>query len=184
MNKEPGHSVDLALCLIARRPTLTICEGFVQEISIDSPQVCPTLETHERGTDYMKKTVLILLGTVLIVAGCSSSSGPAKTVAVKAVNMAFEPKEVSVAQGQPVKVTFSNADSLLHDWSIAKLPAKVGESMGDEHGHEKRDSVHVAADAGKSGTIEFTPTESGTYVITCTVPGHKEAGMTGKLVVS
>lgn len=32
-------------------------------------------------------------------------------------------------------------------------------------------------------TFEFTPTKAGEFDITCTVPGHKEAGMVAKLIV-
>ncbi|MDA0302102.1 MAG: plastocyanin/azurin family copper-binding protein [Chloroflexi bacterium] len=43
--------------------------------------------------------------------------------------------------------------------------------------------MHVAAEAGRVAEIEFTPTQAGTYVFYCTVPGHREAGMEGKLIV-
>jgi uncharacterized cupredoxin-like copper-binding protein len=36
---------------------------------------------------------------------------------------------------------------------------------------------------GQAGTLEFTPTKPGTYEFICTVPGHKEAGMVGALIV-
>ncbi len=32
-------------------------------------------------------------------------------------------------------------------------------------------------------TFEFTPTKAGEFAITCTVPGHKEGGMVGKMIV-
>jgi uncharacterized cupredoxin-like copper-binding protein len=36
---------------------------------------------------------------------------------------------------------------------------------------------------GQTNQLEFTPTAAGTYEFWCTVPGHKEAGMIGKLIV-
>ena len=36
---------------------------------------------------------------------------------------------------------------------------------------------------GETGTLEFTPTAAGEYQIDCNLPGHKEAGMIGKLIV-
>jgi uncharacterized cupredoxin-like copper-binding protein len=41
----------------------------------------------------------------------------------------------------------------------------------------------VAAAGGQSAMLEFTPSKPGTYEFWCTVAGHKEAGMTGTLVV-
>jgi uncharacterized cupredoxin-like copper-binding protein len=43
--------------------------------------------------------------------------------------------------------------------------------------------LHAATSAGETSVIKFTPTEPGTYQIICSVPGHKEAGMTGELIV-
>lgn len=37
--------------------------------------------------------------------------------------------------------------------------------------------------AGEGGTSEFVPSEEGTYYYVCTVPGHREQGMVGKIVV-
>lgn len=37
---------------------------------------------------------------------------------------------------------------------------------------------------GQDGTAEFVPSEAGTYYYVCTVPGHREQGMEGKIVVS
>ena len=38
--------------------------------------------------------------------------------------------------------------------------------------------------SGDSGTSEFIPPEPGTYYYLCTVPGHRELGMVGEIVVS
>lgn len=134
----------------------------------------------------------VVVGAVVMVgvlAGCSSGSGSAnstttaETVELKATNMAFSTKEITVKKGAPVKVVLNNEDSLLHDFSVDKLPAKLKESKGDDHAHSSGSAVHVAADAGKTGSVEFTPTEAGTYTFYCTVPGHKDSGMVGKLIV-
>jgi nitrite reductase (NO-forming) len=37
---------------------------------------------------------------------------------------------------------------------------------------------------GESGTSEFIPSEEGTYYYICTVPGHREQGMVGEIIVS
>ena len=37
---------------------------------------------------------------------------------------------------------------------------------------------------GQSGTSEFIPPEAGTYYYICTVPGHREQGMVGEIIVS
>ena len=37
---------------------------------------------------------------------------------------------------------------------------------------------------GQSGTSEFVPSEPGTYYYICTVPGHREQGMVGQIIVT
>ena len=37
--------------------------------------------------------------------------------------------------------------------------------------------------AGESGTSEWVPTEEGTFYYICTVPGHREQGMVGEIIV-
>ena len=53
-----------------------------------------------------------------------------------------------------------------------------------EHmGSDSMYAVHLPVDKGTQATLEFEPTEAGTYEYFCTVPGHREAGMHGTLTV-
>jgi uncharacterized cupredoxin-like copper-binding protein len=139
----------------------------------------------------MKKWGLVLAAAALsglVLAGCSSSgSSNANPVTVNETmeSLTFGQKELTVQKGQPVKLVVANKDSQLHDFSIDKIPAKVQEehSGGDHDMGGKKPDVHVSVDAGKAGEVTFTPTEAGTYTFYCTVPGHKDSGMVGKLIV-
>ena len=44
--------------------------------------------------------------------------------------------------------------------------------------------LHVTSDPGQRGELEFVPLEPGMYVFFCSVVGHREAGMEGRLIVS
>jgi uncharacterized cupredoxin-like copper-binding protein len=50
--------------------------------------------------------------------------------------------------------------------------------------HQPEYDLHFFARAGESSTLEFTALEPGTYEIFCSIEGHKEAGMIGKLIVA
>ncbi len=126
---------------------------------------------------------LILAG---LLAGCSSGSGsskgPTETVTLTAKDMAFGAKEIKIEKGKTYKLVLQNDDAVEHDFAIEKMPVKVGGSThGDSHGSA---ALHVHAPAGKSESVEFTATESGSYQFVCTVAGHREAGMVGKLIVN
>lgn len=142
----------------------------------------------------MKKWVLSSAAalSILALAGCGSGASGGKTGEapreVKIVNnaMAFDTKEIALTKGQPVKLVLENKDGMLHDFSVEQMPvSEKKEASAGEHGHSQNKlTVHVSADAGKTGSVEFTPTKSGTYAYYCTVPGHRDAGMEGKIIVN
>lgn len=59
-----------------------------------------------------------------------------------------------------------------------------GEALeGASHSHEDA-AVHVHTVGGEEAAVTFTPTEPGVYEFYCSVPGHRDAGMIGTLIVS
>ena len=102
----------------------------------------------------------------------------------------FEPSVVEVPVGHRVKLTLVNDGLVEHDVEIVGVPANdievVGAAEGHERlggGHHEEDVVAAHAEPGTPATVIFTVTEAGEYEFACTIPGHKEAGMVGKLVV-
>jgi len=153
----------------------------------------------------MKKLIYALFALlVLALAACSSSKAPAEPVvtelAITATDIAYDVNHFEAKVGQPVRMTMNNNGALEHDFSIMHMPI-TGEvmtmQMEGDHNEGESDSehdmnmsnmaempeIHVAAPIGASETIEFTPSEAGEYEFFCTVPGHKESGMVGILVV-
>ena len=140
-----------------------------------------------------KLTVLILGALALIAAACSSTpattsstTSGAQEITVEATEFKFAPATIEVMAGRPVKMTLRNKGAIEHDWAIQKIAVTgMKESAGGGHAMSGADkpALHMNAMAGQMGQVEFTPTEKGTYQISCTVAGHKEAGMMGTLVV-
>jgi uncharacterized cupredoxin-like copper-binding protein len=105
--------------------------------------------------------------------------------------MTFNPSSFEVTAGAPVVLTLINEDTLEHDFSILEIPVEsVSEpdAVSAEHqmemGEDAREpAMHVAAEPNATNQVTFTPTRPGTYEFYCTVPGHKEAGMVGTMVV-
>lgn len=137
--------------------------------------------------------IFLFLAAFALV-GCGSSQNAAEPanhqeVTVEAVDLAFTPATVQVPAGQPVKLTLQNSGALEHDFSIMEIEVEGTQEEAGEHdgGAEHTMTVdpklHVAAAAGTAGTVEFTASHAGTYEFFCSVPGHKEAGMVGTLIV-
>lgn len=136
----------------------------------------------------MKRLIALAMAVVLVgvLAGCSSGSGSkaaAETLELTAASMAFGAKEVTVQKGKTYKLVFKNNDAQEHDFAIDKIPVKV-EKEGHDSGHgASKAALHVHSEAGKAESVEFTPTEAGVYSFYCSIAGHKDAGMVGKLIV-
>ncbi len=74
---------------------------------------------------------------------------------------------LQVAEGAVVQVTLINGDGALHDVVFPEFGAATEQFAG-------RDS---------SSTTVFRASQSGEYAYFCSVPGHRQAGMEGKLIV-
>jgi len=128
-----------------------------------------------------------------------ASGEPREIMVLASDDFAFDPSEITLTAGEPVRLVLDNSDgALLHDLNIEGMPATGvsteggadhmmdgpgtdmpdGGHMGDDAGNEE---LHVSADAGDTAVLEFTPTEAGEYVFYCSVEGHRDAGMEGTI---
>lgn len=131
----------------------------------------------------------LLAGAALALAACSApGGGQTQDLTVQAQDLAFTPTTLEVTAGQPVRLTLQNNGTLEHDFTIMEFPmeseAQTTGGMDHDMGDMAEPELHVAAPAGQSAILEFTPTKPGAYDFWCTLAGHKEAGMTGTLTVT
>jgi nitrite reductase (NO-forming) len=75
--------------------------------------------------------------------------------------------DLRVPEGKVVQINLVNGDGALHDISVPEFGAKSDQ----------------ISDKGASTTIVFRATKGGTFEYICTLPGHKAAGMVGRLIV-
>lgn len=90
---------------------------------------------------------------------------PAAEVTITATEFKYEPSVINLPVGKPVAITIDNKGMIEHDISIPGIGFKV------------------TVPAGKKVTKVITATKAGEYPFECTIPGHKEAGMVGKVIV-
>ncbi|MFA7297501.1 MAG: plastocyanin/azurin family copper-binding protein [Dehalococcoidia bacterium] len=127
----------------------------------------------------------VMASVGLVVAAVLSGCGSKPTeVDVSAREFSFTPSEVHLQRGKTYALRLHNDGAVLHDWSIDRMPAKnVRAESNVTHATHSASPLHVAAEHGGTSTLTFTPTEAGTYDVTCTEPGHRESGMTARVVV-
>lgn len=140
-----------------------------------------------RFTSRLLTLALVLTFTLAACGGTASSSTASaapRTVTLTLNEFQFQPAEITVNVGQTVKLVLKNNGTVLHDFVSTDAMVEVMEEHGAMHDMSGRQTtMHAAIEAGQQSTLEFKATQPGTYTFYCTIAGHKEAGMTGKLIV-
>ncbi len=123
----------------------------------------------------MRLTVVlaVLIATVAAVVGVGPASARSSTtpsvvkVSALASGLKYNTKVLRAHPGK-IKLVFTNTSTIKHNVRI--------ESGENELGGTKT--------IGKQRTIAYLSLKKGTYNFYCSVPGHEDAGMKGKLIVS
>lgn len=95
----------------------------------------------------------------------SPAAGGGEDITVIAEDIKFDQEKITIPANTDVKITLENHGMLEHDFVVDELDLEIGPIKGGEEADET-----VNADAGE-------------YEFYCSIPGHKEAGMVGKLIV-
>ncbi len=114
----------------------------------------------------------LCLGAILVsaIGDGSATTGVnaealAQLPALTALPNAFDRTELRAKVGETVALRLENGDAEAHSFDIDAF------------------DVHAPLPAGTSSLALFRPSTAGTYTFYCSIPGHREAGMEGTLVV-
>jgi plastocyanin len=87
------------------------------------------------------------------------------TVEVEGGKFYFTPEEITVTEGDTVKIVFNNVDGT-HDWVIDEFDART-----------------ETINTGETDEVTFVADQAGTFEYYCSVGNHRELGMVGSLIV-
>ena len=137
----------------------------------------------------MRQKIFLILVCAILLTGCAGNSQPTTEITVEATDFAYNPASIIVPSGQLLTLTLKNTGKVEHDFVIDKINVTDVEASDNgpaEHHqmHQPEYDLHFFAKSGEIAVLEFTAMEPGTYEIFCSIEGHKEAGMVGKLIVS
>ena len=133
------------------------------------------------------------LAAPIILAGCGASdsaprrvvpidpSPDALVIPVRTTDVSFDPPVLRMPAGRLVRMELTNVGKQDHDVMLHDLPVRGVRFPPGQHMHG--DYVAAHASTSKLAWVEFIPGAAGTYQVSCSVMGHREAGMTGTLVV-
>lgn len=99
--------------------------------------------------------------------------------------MEFLPRRVEIKKGEQVKFMLRNNGELDHELVLGTLAEnlKHGEQMQKNPDMEHDDPNAKRLAPKKTGEIVWKFTKAGEFDFSCLIPGHREAGMTGTIVV-
>jgi uncharacterized cupredoxin-like copper-binding protein len=99
--------------------------------------------------------------------------------------MAFEPARITVRRGEQIRFVLENAGTDDHEFVLATLEEnrKHAELMKKFPDMEHADPNAKRLAPAAHGEILWKFTKVGTFEFACLIPGHREAGMLGKVVV-
>ena len=99
--------------------------------------------------------------------------------------MMFVPGRVEVKRGEQIRFMIRNSGLLDHEFILATTDEneKHAEQMKTNPEMEHDDPNAKRVMPGKSSEIVWRFTKAGQFEFGCLIPGHREAGMTGTIVV-
>lgn len=99
-----------------------------------------------------------------------------RRIDVEVYEFTYEPAEITLEVGKPVRLTLVDVGRLRHAWRMEGAEIEIVDGG-------RTDSIFLELEPGVPATIEFIPLEKGAVTFYCPVPGHAERGMVGTMVV-
>ena len=134
-------------------------------------------------------TLLVAIAVLSSVSSKRTSDDRAVQVFVTGREFAFEPSEVRLKVGEPVALTFSNEGTIEHDMVIPEFRFQAHQLGGvfrtliESFGHVHTEP-HGRVVPGEVYKGQIIPNMAATFTFFCSVPGHRDAGMVGKVIVT
>ena len=110
---------------------------------------------------------------------------PSRTIQVGMSEMAYAPARIEVKRGDQIRFVIRNTGADDHEFLLATTEENLKHAkamMENPHmEHDEPNGVRLAPK--KSAEILWKFTNTGTFEYSCLIPGHREAGMIGQILV-
>lgn len=99
--------------------------------------------------------------------------------------MHFIPNRIEIRRGEQIKFQLRNNGEVDHELVLATLAENLKHAIemqkNPDMEHDDPNAKRLAPK--KTGEIVWAFTKAGEFDFSCLIPGHREAGMTGKVIV-
>ena len=113
----------------------------------------------------------------------------ARVITVVMREFSYEPDEIHVKVGEKVRLVLINEGAALHDITTEQFHGTVEAAAAADHqeaaghGHDQASEFHAALESSGTTELVFVAEEAGSFELFCSVPGHRQRGMTATLIV-
>ncbi|PYZ93016.1 copper-binding protein [Salipaludibacillus keqinensis] len=114
-------------------------------------------------------------------------NNPDNQLKIEVTGFEYTPNEISVTKSESTELKLVNNDDIEHDLEIIDFPFETlnTEPVIENHtNHSHNSALHIHSKPHSKNSISFKATQKGTYLFYCTIPGHKERGMVGTIIVN
>jgi uncharacterized cupredoxin-like copper-binding protein len=118
----------------------------------------------------------------ILLASCGGTSAPTTEIDLIMTDFQYSPNSFTVPAGEKITIHLVNSGAVVHNFIIMN----PGQTAGSEFGDEDLPNVYwkLEVSPGNDSSTTFTaPEEPGEYEVVCSIPGHVQAGMVGRLIV-
>ena len=128
---------------------------------------------------------VLLAGVMALAVGAGAGLARAgeQTVEIDIRYSHFQPGEIRVQAGVPVRFVLVNHDPIDHEWIVGDEKVHAAHRTGAEPTHGARPTEQTI-EAGRQVETVVTFDQPGQLTFICHLPGHEAYGMTGTLVVT
>jgi len=99
--------------------------------------------------------------------------------------MLFTPGKVAIRKDEQIRFVLRNSGALDHEFVLATTAENLKHAqsmkMNPDMEHDDPNARKLAP--GKTGDLVWKSTKAGEFEYSCLIPGHREAGMIGTVVV-
>ena len=109
-----------------------------------------------------------------------------ETIRVELDEFSFSPSEIVFAKDVPYKIEIANKGTVKHYFVADKFFRSIATRKVQSNADGEIKAPYFSAlevFPGRSLDLYFVPVEIGEYFLECTIEGHADQGMTGKIII-
>jgi len=119
-------------------------------------------------------------------AAAAASPKPDHVIDLTLEQVRFAPDNILIPYGRIVQINMRNMDGAEHDFQVDGVRVELLGDSGMRGHHAGAGAAMLAMHTGpnRHASAMFRTEHRGTFEFYCTIPGHRDAGMRGTLIVS